>query len=127
MNLDKYTERSRDLVLGAQVFATDSRHQYLLPEHLMRVLLDDDDGLPVALLTSAGGDVKQILESVECELGKVPQVEGDESCQLHLSKQILRVFDLAEREAKRSATPRAAGSSGVPGGVRLAVSGLAGL
>ena len=102
MNLDKYTERSRDLVLGAQVFATDSRHQYLLPEHLMRVLLDDDEGLPIALLTSSGGDVKQILESVECELGKVPQVEGDESCQLHLSKQILRVFDLAEREAKRS-------------------------
>ncbi|MFN0264767.1 ATP-dependent chaperone ClpB [Tepidamorphus sp. 3E244] len=101
MNFENYTERARGFVQSAQGLALRENHQQFLPEHLLKVLLDDEEGLAARLIERAGGRSADILQAVEMALAKQAKVQGGNG-QLYLSPQIARVFDTAEQAAKKS-------------------------
>ncbi len=107
MNLEKFTERSRGFIQAAQTIAMRENHQRLVPEHLLKALLDDEEGLAANLITRAGGAPKRVAEQVELALAKQPQVSGDAG-QVYLDQQTGRVLDEAEKLAQK------AGDSFVP-------------
>ncbi len=102
MEFEKYTERSKGFIQSAQSLALKSGHQRLAPEHLLKVLLDDKEGLCANLIRAAGGDPGIVKEAVEAELKKQPRVEGAGAGQLYLSPEIARVFDQAEKFAQKA-------------------------
>ncbi|MGE5515922.1 MAG: ATP-dependent chaperone ClpB [Bacteroidota bacterium] len=102
MDFEKYTERSKGFVQAAQTLAVRKGHQRLLPEHLLKVLLDDKEGLAANLMKAAGGDPKKALAAVEAELDKQPKVEGPGSGGLHLTTELARVFEQAEQMAEKA-------------------------
>ncbi|HVW93855.1 MAG TPA: Clp protease N-terminal domain-containing protein, partial [Devosia sp.] len=101
MNIEKYTERARGFIQSAQTYALGKGHQQFLPIHLLKVLLDDEEGLASGLIERAGGDAKVARADTEAALRKIPSVSGDGS-QLYLSREIARVFDTAEDAAKKA-------------------------
>ena len=78
MNFEKFSERARGFVQAGQTIALRENHQRFLPEHLLKALLDDDQGLAANLIARAGGDAAQARAAVERALAKVPRVEGGE-------------------------------------------------
>ena len=102
MDLEKYTERSKGFVQSAQNLALRSGHQRLTPEHLLKVLLDDKEGLCANLIRAAGGDPQPVLLAVDAELNKQPRVEGSGAGQVYLSPELARVFDQAEKIAEKA-------------------------
>ena len=102
MEFDKYTERSKGFVQSAQGLALRSGHQRLTPEHLLKILLEDKEGLCANLIRAAGGDPQTVLSAVETELGKQPRVEGSGAGQVYLSPEIARVFEQAEQIAEKA-------------------------
>ena len=101
MNFDNYTERARGFVQSAQGLALREGHQQFSPEHLLKVLLDDEEGLAAGLIQSAGGDAEEALRQTEQALGKFPKVEGSAG-QLYLSPQLARVFEQAKTVAEKA-------------------------
>jgi len=102
MEIDKYTERSKGFIQSAQGLALRSGHQRLTPEHLLKILLEDKEGLCANLIRSAGGDPQAVLSAVETELGKQPRVEGSGAGQVYLTPEIARVFEQAEQIAQKA-------------------------
>jgi ATP-dependent Clp protease ATP-binding subunit ClpB len=102
MEFEKYTERSKGFVQSAQGLALRSGHQRLTPEHLLKVLLEDKEGLCTNLIRAAGGDPQTVLSAVETELGRQPRVEGSGAGQVYLSPEIARVFEQAEQIAQKA-------------------------
>src|SRR5256712_747662 len=102
MEFDKYTERSKGFIQSAQGLALRSGHQRLTPEHLLKVLLDDKEGLSANLIRAAGGDPQPVLLAVDTELGRQPRVEGSGAGQVYLSPELARVFDQAETVAEKA-------------------------
>ncbi|MCE9651332.1 MAG: ATP-dependent chaperone ClpB [Parvibaculum sp.] len=102
MDLEKYTDRSRGFVQSAQGLAVRSGHQRFTPEHLLKVLLDDEEGLAAGLIRAAGGRPDQALTGVETALAKLPKVEGSSAGQLYLAPETARVFEAAEGLAKKA-------------------------
>ena len=76
MNLEKYTERARGFVQAAQSLALREGNQQFTTEHLLKVLLDDEEGLAAGLIDRAGGNSREALRQVEQALAKLPKVEG---------------------------------------------------
>ena len=101
MNIEKYTERARGFIQSAQTTALGKGHQQFAPIHLLKVLLDDDQGMANGLIERAGGDPKGARAAVEAALAKIPSVSGDGS-QLYLSRELARVFDTAEQAAQKA-------------------------
>ncbi|KKC33982.1 ATP-dependent chaperone ClpB [Devosia psychrophila] len=101
MNIEKYTERARGFIQSAQTAALGKGHQQFAPIHLLKVLLDDDQGMANGLIERAGGDPKAARAGVEAAIAKIPSVSGDGS-QLYLSRELARVFDTAESAAQKS-------------------------
>ncbi|MDB5614862.1 MAG: clpB [Devosia sp.] len=101
MNIEKYTERARGFIQSAQTTALGKGHQQFAPIHLLKVLLDDDQGMANGLIERAGGDPKAARAGVEAAIAKLPSVSGDGS-QLYLSRELARVFDTAESAAQKS-------------------------
>ena len=99
MEFEAYTERSRGFVQSAQGLALRSGHQRFTPEHLLKVLLDDEEGLCANLISAAGGDPKKAQGSVETELAKLPKVEGSGAGQVYLAPETARLFESAEQLA----------------------------
>ncbi len=102
MDLEKYTDRSRGFIQSAQGLAQRSGHQRFTPEHILKVLLDDEEGLAAGLIRAAGGRPDQALTGVETALGKLPKVEGSAAGQLYLAPETARIFDQAEKLAKKA-------------------------
>src|SRR5215470_12446781 len=102
MNFEQYTERSRGFVQSAQGLALRSGHQRFTPEHLLKVLLEDREGLASNLIRAAGGDPVRALAGVERELGKLPKVEGSGAGQVYMAPETARLFDSAEEIAKKA-------------------------
>ena len=102
MNPEIYTERSRGFLQAAQTLAQRSGHQRLAPEHLLKVLLDDREGLAANLLRAAGADPQRALASVEAELAKQPRVEGSGAGQVYLSPELGRALEQAEKAAQQA-------------------------
>ncbi|MBE9637768.1 ATP-dependent chaperone ClpB [Salipiger mangrovisoli] len=107
MNLEKFTERARGFIQAAQTIAMREGHQRLVPEHLLKALMDDDQGLASNLITRAGGAPQRVVETLDQKLAKQPKVSGDAG-QVYLDAATGRVLDEAEKIAKK------AGDSFVP-------------
>lgn len=101
MNLDVYSDRAKQAVQSAQSLALARRHQQFAPEHLLKVLLEERDGLARKLIDQAGGDPSAVELVTEGLLKKRPQVEGG-SGQLYLDGDTARVFSAAEDAAKKA-------------------------
>ena len=107
MNLEKFTERSRGFIQAAQTIAMRESHQRLGPEHLLKALLDDDQGLAANLIRRSGGAPQRVAEANDAALARVAQVSGDAG-QVYLDSQTGKVLDQAEKLATK------AGDSFVP-------------
>ena len=105
MNLEKYTDRARGFVQSAQSLALREGHQQFAPEHLLKVLLDDPEGLAAGLIDRSGGNSREALRAVEAALGKRPKVEGGGAGQLYLDPALARVFDTAEKSGEKADKP----------------------
>src|SRR6201995_1516820 len=101
MDIKKFTERSRGFIQSAQGLALRSNHQQFTPEHLLKVLIDDEEGLAARLIAAASGRPEQVREQVERALAKLPQVQGGQG-QIYLSPESARLFDSAEQIAKKA-------------------------
>ncbi|NBB52685.1 ATP-dependent chaperone ClpB [Rhizobium sp. CRIBSB] len=99
MNLDLYSDRAKQAVQSAQSLALARRHQQFAPEHLLKVLLEERDGLARNLITLAGGDAAKAETATETALRKRAQVSGG-SGQLYLDGDTARVFATAEQASK---------------------------
>ncbi len=102
MNFEKYTERSQGFIQSAQGLALRSNHQRFTPEHLLKILLDDREGLAANLIRASGGDPARALAGVERDLAKLPKVEGSGAGQVYLSPELARVFASAEEIAEKA-------------------------
>ena len=107
MNLEKFTERSRGFIQAAQTIAMRESHQRLAPEHLLKALMDDEEGMASNLIRRAGGAPERVVESVDAALAKMPKVTGDAG-QIYMDSQTGKVLDEAGKIAKK------AGDSFVP-------------
>ncbi|MBQ0804787.1 MAG: ATP-dependent chaperone ClpB [Sulfitobacter sp.] len=107
MDLSKFTERSRGFIQAAQTIATRESHQRLTPEHLLKALMDDDQGLASNLISASGGNPARVVEALTLSLGKMPKVTGD-AAQVYLDNTTAKVLAEAEALAKK------AGDSFVP-------------
>ncbi|MFS8036347.1 ATP-dependent chaperone ClpB [Xanthobacter sp. AM11] len=101
MNFEIYTERARGFVQSAQSLAVREGNQQFTPEHLLKVLMDDPEGLCSGLIQRAGGNPTLVRAEVEAALGKLPKVSGG-SGQVYLSQQLAKVFETAEQAAKKA-------------------------
>ena len=99
MNIELYSDRAKQAIQSAQSLAMARRHQYLAPEHLLKVLLEEKDGLSRNLITQAGGKPDQVALDTEALLAKIAKVEGG-SGQLYMKPETARVFAVAEDTAK---------------------------
>jgi len=102
MNFNQYTERSQGFIQSAQTLAQREGHQRILPIHLLKVLLDDEEGLCASLIRTAGGVPEKALELTTEELNRLPKVGGGGAGQVFLSPEMSKVFELAEKEAKKA-------------------------
>ena len=103
MNFEKYTDRSRGFIQSAQSLALREGHQQFAPEHLLKVLLDDPEGLAAGLIDRAGGSSRQALAAVEAALAKRPEGRGRRRRPaLSCDPALARVFDAAEKAAEKA-------------------------
>jgi ATP-dependent Clp protease ATP-binding subunit ClpB len=102
MDFEKYTERSRGFIQSAQNLALREGHQKFLPEHVLKVLLDDEEGLAAGLIKAAGGDSRMALKDTEAALAKMPKVSGGGGGQVYLSPEMARVFEAAQKLAAKT-------------------------
>ncbi|MFO6466100.1 ATP-dependent chaperone ClpB [Jannaschia sp. KMU-145] len=107
MNLETFTERARGFLQAAQTIATREGHQQLVPEHLLKAIMDDEQGMAANLISAAGGAPDRVRTAVDAAVAKLPKVSGDAG-QVYLSRDLTKVLDEAEAVAKK------AGDSFVP-------------
>ena len=107
MDLSKFTERSRGFLQAAQTIAMRESHQKLAPEHVLKALMDDDQGQASTLIKRAGGTPQRVVQALDLAMGKIPVVTGDTG-QVYMDSQTGKVLDEAEKLAKK------AGDSFVP-------------
>ena len=106
MNMEKFTERARGFLNAAQTIAMRESHQRLAPEHLLKALMDDDQGLAGNLIRRSGGEPARVVEALTLTMAKLPKVTGD--AQPFMDPGLVKVLDEAEKVAKK------AGDSFVP-------------
>ncbi len=102
MDFEKFTERSRGFIQAAQGLALRSSHQQITAEHLLKVLLDDSEGLAANLIRAAGGAPERALEGVEAALEKLPKVGGSGAGQAYLGADLAKVLEQAETIGKKA-------------------------
>ena len=101
MNMEKYSERVRGFLQAAQTYALAESHQQFSPEHLLKVLIDDPDGMAASLIERAGGRAGDVRLGVESALNAMPKVEGG-SGQLYMAQPMAKVFATAEQAARKA-------------------------
>ena len=101
MNFERYTDRAKGFIQSAQSLALRENHQQVTPDHLLKVLLDDPEGLASGLITRAGGNSRAALQAVEQSLAKKPKVTGG-SGQVYVAPETARLFDAVEKLADKA-------------------------
>ncbi|MBM7043687.1 MULTISPECIES: ATP-dependent chaperone ClpB [Rhizobium] len=101
MNIEKYSERVRGFLQSAQTYALAQGNQQFTPEHVLKVLLDDDQGMAASLIERAGGDAKAARLANDAVLAKLPKVSGGDG-QVYLAQPLAKVFATAEDAAKKA-------------------------
>ena len=102
MELEKYTGRARGVIHSAQTLALREGHQQLTPLHVLKVLLDDADGMAASLIVAAGGDGAGARAGAEAALAKLPRVEGAGAGQVYLAQETARLVEQAEQMAEKA-------------------------
>jgi ATP-dependent Clp protease ATP-binding subunit ClpB len=102
MDFEKYTERARGFIQSAQALALREGHQRFSPEHLLKVLLDDEEGLASSLISAAGGNSRLALAETEAALKRMPKVSGGGAGQVYLAPETARVFEAANQLAQKA-------------------------
>ncbi len=101
MNLEKFTDRARSMVQAAQTLALRAGHQRIVPEHLLKALLDDEQGLATNLIKPAGGDPQAAKSGVNAALARLPKVSGGDG-QIYLDPALARLLDEAGKAAEKA-------------------------
>ncbi len=102
MDLNKFTEKAKSLIQSAQMKALGAGHQIFMPEHLLKVMLEDELGLVQDLINACGGNVQSISDAVDSAIKKLPVIEGPGSGSLQLSREIAKVFEDSIGIARRN-------------------------
>ena len=102
MDFERFTDRAKGFVQSAQGLALREEHQHFSAEHLLKVLLDDPEGMAAGLIGRAGGNAKQALDAVEQALRKRPKVSGGGAGQLFVTPELARIFDNALKIAEKA-------------------------
>ena len=102
MNIEKYTDRVKGFIQSAQTLAMREGHQQFTPLHVLKVLLDDSEGLAGGLIDRSGGNSRAILKATEDVLAKMPKVSGAGAGQVYLAPATARAFDAAEQAAEKA-------------------------
>ena len=97
MNIEKYTDRVRGFIQSAQSLAVREGQQQFTTLQILKVLLDDNEGLAAGLIDRSGGNSRAILQATEAELNKLPKVSGGGAGQIYLAPETARAFDAAEQ------------------------------
>src|SRR5260221_14762406 len=114
MDQEKLTDRAKGFLQSAQTLALTRGHQRLTPEHILKVLLDDPEGLCGNLIRPAGGAPKAPPAAVEAELNRMPKVEGPGAGQVYLAPEPARILDQAGHRPKKAADSSATGDRSLP-------------
>jgi len=102
MDIEKFTDRARGFLQAAQTIAIRDYHQRITPEHLLKALLDDEQGAAAGLIRAAGGDPARAKAAVDAELSRQPAVKGGGAGQPQFTPEIVRVLDAAQQAATRA-------------------------
>ncbi|MDO9499201.1 ATP-dependent chaperone ClpB [Falsiroseomonas sp.] len=102
MDIEKFTDRARGFLQSAQTIAIREFHQRVTPEHLLKALLDDEQGAAAGLIRAAGGDPAVAKQSVDAEIGRQPKVQGAGAGQPQFTPDIVRVLDAAQQAASKA-------------------------
>jgi ATP-dependent Clp protease ATP-binding subunit ClpB len=102
MDIEKFTERAKGFLQAAQTIAIRDFHPQLTPEHLLKALLDDEEGASAGLIRTAGGDDKPVRAAVAAELAKQPKVQGSGAAAPQATPAFVRLLDAAQQDAQRS-------------------------
>jgi ATP-dependent Clp protease ATP-binding subunit ClpB len=102
MDIEKFTERSRGFLQAAQTIAIREFHQRITPEHLLKALLDDEEGAASGLIRAAGGDPSRALNAVNLEIARQPKVQGGGAGQPQITPELVRVLDAAQTAAQKA-------------------------
>lgn len=101
MNVDKYSEQLQMFLQTAQGSALASDHQQFMPEHFLKALLEDGQGLAVSLIQKAGGDLPALESALKVALDALPKVQGGNG-QLYMSQPLAKVLRMAEDLAQKA-------------------------
>jgi ATP-dependent Clp protease ATP-binding subunit ClpB len=102
MDFDKFSEKLRSILQKAQTLAMRSKHQSLEPEHLLKVMLEDEDAQISRLIKNAGGNPALLKKNIEQSLAKLPSVDGPGAGGLRLSNDLAKIMDNAEQLSEKS-------------------------
>jgi ATP-dependent Clp protease ATP-binding subunit ClpB len=103
MNLEKFTDRAKGFLQSAQTVSIRMNHQRISPEHLLKALLEDSEGMCAGLIAAAGGDAKVAVRETDAALAKVPAVSGSGAqATPGLDNDLVRVLDQAEHVAEKA-------------------------
>ena len=102
MDIEKFTDRAKGFLQAAQTIAIREYHQRVTPEHLLKALLDDEQGAAAGLIRAAGGDAAKAKQAVDLEIGRQPKVSGGGAGQPQFTPDIVRVLDAAQQQAQKA-------------------------
>jgi len=103
MDIEKFTDRANGFLQAAQTIAIREYHQRVTPEHLLKALLDDEQGAAAGLIKAAGGDPVRAKQAVDAEVGRQPKVTcGGAGGQPQFTPDIVRVLDAAQQQAQKA-------------------------
>jgi ATP-dependent Clp protease ATP-binding subunit ClpB len=102
MDIEKFTDRARGFLQAAQTIAIRDYHQRITPEHLLKALLDDEQGAAAGLIRAAGGDPARAKTAVEADLARQPKVSGGGAGQPQLTPELVRALDAAQQISQKA-------------------------
>src|SRR3954465_1511718 len=102
MDIEKFTDRARGFLQAAQTIAIREYHQRVTPEHLLKALLDDEQGAAAGLIKAAGGDPARAKQGVDAEVGGQPKGTGGGPGQPQFTPDIVRVLDAAQQQSQKA-------------------------
>src|SRR5271167_4237376 len=102
MDIQKFTERTQGFLQAAGTIAIREFHQRITPEHLLKALLDDEEGAAAGLIRAAGGNPQPVQVAVAAELDRQPKVQGGGAGQPQITPELVRVLDSAQQAATKA-------------------------
>ena len=102
MDIEKLTERARGFIQAASTIAIREFHQRITPEHLLKALLDDEEGAASGLIKAAGGNPEAAKRVIDAEVARIPKVQGSGAGQPQITPELVRVLDAAAQAAQQA-------------------------